>query len=189
MPLIRFFLLAGLQASLALQAATPSYDVTTFGQFKGEVAADTAVIQAAIDACAAGGGGSVIVPGGTHVTVGSIRLRSHVALHLERGAVLLASPRHEDFKITNPYPVTTHPGDVAPAMGVMLYADEAEDVAITGAGTIISPSAPAATPAFAAGPREGIPAIHGGVPGLPARNLARLHHPERRILDGARAGV
>lgn len=82
------------------------------------------------------GGGSVIVPGGTHLTVGSIRLRSHVALHLDRGAVLQASPRHGDFALTLPYPVTTHPGEAAPPISVMILADEAEDVAITGAGVI-----------------------------------------------------
>lgn len=102
---------AGLPA-LAM-SAPPRFDVTAFGQFRGNVAADTALVQRAIDACAGAGGGSVIVPGGTKVTVGSIRLRSHVALHLERGAVLQASPRHEDFGITLPYPVTTHPGEAA----------------------------------------------------------------------------
>ncbi|HWA87169.1 MAG TPA: glycosyl hydrolase family 28 protein [Opitutus sp.] len=113
-----------------------AYAVTAFGSFRGEVAADTAVVQKAIDACAAAGGGTVVVPGGMHATIGSIRLRSHVALHLERGAVLEASPRHEDFAIRIPYPVTTRPDEKAPPTGVMIYADEAEDVAITGAGTI-----------------------------------------------------
>ncbi len=117
-------------------AVASRYDVTTFGDFRGDVAADTAVIQRAIDACAAGGGGSVVVPGGLKVTIGSIQLRSHVDLHLERGAVLKATGRHEDFTITNPYPVTTRPGEVAPQIGVMIYANEAEDVAISGAGTI-----------------------------------------------------
>ena len=127
---------AGLLAPLFLHASPTSFDVSNFGQFRGDVAADTAIIQRALDACAAASGGTVIVPGGTHVTIGSIRLRSHVDLHLERGSVLLASPRHADFTITNPYPVTTHPGEVAPQIGVMIYADEAEDVAISGAGTI-----------------------------------------------------
>ena len=61
----------------------------------------------------------------------TIRLRSHVALDLERGAVLQASPHYEDFGIILPYPVTTHPGEAAPLIGVMILADEAEDVAIT----------------------------------------------------------
>ena len=126
-------------SAIAASAAAPmplTYDVTTFGAFKGNVAADTAVIQRAIDACAAAGGGTVAVPGGLHVTVGSIRLRSHVELNLERGAVLLASPDPADFTLTLPYPVTTHPDDIAPPEGVMILADDAEDVAIAGAGTV-----------------------------------------------------
>ena len=133
--LLAGLVLAGLPR-LAMSAPSSRFDVSSFGQFRGEIAADTALIQRAIDACAGAGGGSVVVPGGTHVTVGSIRLRSHVALHLERGAVLQASPCHGDFSLTLPYPVTTHPGEAAPLIGVMILADEAEDVAITGAGVI-----------------------------------------------------
>ena len=136
MPSASRLLLLALFPAFALGATSSRYEVGNFGEFHGEVTSDTAVIQRALDACAAAGGGSVVVPGGSHVTIGSIRLPSHVELHLERGAVLLASPRHEDFKITNPYPVTTRPGDVAPQIGVMIFADEAEDVAITGSGTI-----------------------------------------------------
>lgn len=117
-------------------AASTSHDVTAFGAFGDDAVANAAIIQRALDACAASGGGTVVVPGGTRAVIGSIQLRSHVALHLERGSTLVASPRHEDFSLTNPYPVTTRPGDVAPPMGVMIYADGAEDVAITGAGTI-----------------------------------------------------
>lgn len=137
LPLLRpaAFLVAAVSAWA--QPADPArFDVTAFGTFRGDVAADTAVIQRAIDACAAAGGGTVHVPGGSKVTIGSIQLRSHVALHLERGSELKASGRHEDFTITNPYPVTTRPGEVAPPMGVLIYANEAEDVAIEGAGVI-----------------------------------------------------
>ncbi len=122
--------------TVSASAAAGRYEVTSFGAFRGDVAADTAVIQKAIDACAAAGGGIVVVPGGLHVTIGSIQLRSHVELNLERGSVLLASGRHDDFTSTIPYPVTTRPDEVAPPIGVMIYANEVEDVAITGAGTI-----------------------------------------------------
>lgn len=132
--LARLLVFAGV--GVASLAAAARYDVRAFGKFEGDVFADTAAIQTAIDACANKGGGIVVVPGGLQATIGSIQLRSHVELQLERGAVLKATGRHEDFKITNPYPVTTRPGEVAPPMGVMIYANEAEDVAITGAGTI-----------------------------------------------------
>ena len=44
-------------------------------------------VQSRIDACAARGGGCVVVPAGRHL-VGQIDLRSNVELHLEKGAVL-----------------------------------------------------------------------------------------------------
>jgi len=55
--------------------------------FGGDITAD---IQAKIDAAAARGGGEVVVPSGEH-RVTSLWLRSGVALHLARGARLLAS--------------------------------------------------------------------------------------------------
>lgn len=131
------FLLAGLIASsLAMNAQSSRFELSSFGKFSGDIPADTALIQRAIDACATAGGGVVVVPAGTHATIASIRLPSHVELHLERGAVLQASPRHADFGITIPYPVTTRPEDKAPPTGVMIYADGADDVGITGAGVI-----------------------------------------------------
>jgi polygalacturonase len=113
-----------------------TFDVSNFGVLGASIPADTAIVQKAIDACALVGGGAVVVPEGTHLTIGSIRLKSHVELRLERGSELKASPRYADFAITIPYPVTTRPDEVAPPVGVMIYADEAQDVAITGAGTI-----------------------------------------------------
>ena len=50
-------------------------------------APETAKWQAAIDAAAAAGGGTVTVPKGRHL-VGQLELRSNVELHLEEGAVL-----------------------------------------------------------------------------------------------------
>lgn len=113
-----------------------TFDVTNFGVLSGSVPADTAVIQKAIDTCALVGGGVVVVPSGMRVTVGSLRLKSHVELHLERGSELKASPRYADFSISIPFPVTTRPGEVPPPTAVMIYADGADDVAITGAGVI-----------------------------------------------------
>lgn len=136
--------LAGVAAPL--HAAT-TFDVTNFGVLGNSVPADTAVIQKAIDTCALIGGGVVVVPAGIHATVGSLRLKSHVELHLDRGAELKASPRYADFSISIPFPVTTRPGDSAPPTAVMIYADNAEDVAITGSGTIDGNS-----PAYVAAP-------------------------------------
>ncbi len=60
-------------------------------------------LQTALDAASAAGGGRVTVPAGTWVS-GTIRLRSGVDLHLEKGAVLLASPDLDDYNKEDEYP-------------------------------------------------------------------------------------
>ena len=70
--------------------------VTDYGAVADGKALQTAAIQAAIDACFAYGGGEVCVPSGVY-PVGSLRLRSHVTLHLCEDAVLLGSRDPEDY--------------------------------------------------------------------------------------------
>lgn len=57
---------------------------------------NTRAIQAAVDDCAAHGGGTVLVPAGVWLT-GSVGLKSQVTLRLEAGAVLRGSDRLEDY--------------------------------------------------------------------------------------------
>lgn len=98
-------------------------------QTDGALATET--IQAAIDAASAAGGGTVVVPAGTH-RVGSLRLRSHVELHLEMGARLqFVADRDE-------YPVVDARWEGAPAQiySPCLYAHGETNVAITGFGVI-----------------------------------------------------
>jgi Glycosyl hydrolases family 28 len=110
--------------------------ITDYGALSDDVAANTAAVQRALDACATAGGGQVVVPAATQVTVGSIELKSHTELHLERGSVLRASPRHADFRILVPYPVDFDLSHPLPKIGAMVVADDAEDIAITGPGTL-----------------------------------------------------
>lgn len=49
-------------------------------------AENAAAVQRAVDAAHAAGGGRVVIPAGTF-QCGTIRLKSHVELHLEQGAV------------------------------------------------------------------------------------------------------
>jgi polygalacturonase len=95
---------------------------------KGDgVTKDTAAIQAAIDACAAHGGGTVRLAAGTYLSA-PIVLKSNIALHLDKGATLLGSPDHAD------YPAMTmfHLPDLQP----LVSATNASNVAITGEGVI-----------------------------------------------------
>ena len=83
---------------------------------------NTEAIQSAIDACHEQGGGKVIIPTGTWYS-GTIRLRSHVHLFLESGAVLKGSQHLEDFE---------HEGK---RFG-LLFAYNARNITISGEGTI-----------------------------------------------------
>ena len=93
---------------------------------------DAAAIQRAVDQAVAAGGGRVVVPAGTHRS-GSIRLASHVELHLEDGAHIVGGARSEDY---DDFPSSVC--DIAPenSRKVFVYAWDATDVAITGRGTI-----------------------------------------------------
>jgi polygalacturonase len=112
-----------------------TYNVADYGATGADIHADTAAIQRAIDACSARGGGRVVVPSGSSITVATLVLKSHVDLHLERGALLQGSPHHGDFTRFSTLPVTFDPGP-PPKIGVIIYADDADDVAITGPGRI-----------------------------------------------------
>ena len=124
------------QPSAAVGTSRLQFEVRQFGATGTDLVNDTAAVQRAIDTCAAAGGGRVVVSPGPVITVGSVRLRSHVELHLERGAVLKGSPQHRDYTITIPYPMQLDPVEPVPRIGVMIFAEDAEDVAITGSGVI-----------------------------------------------------
>ncbi len=72
-------------------AGTPLFfDVRSFGASGTGQRLDTQAVNAAIEAAAAAGGGTVVFPAGTFLCF-SIRLRSHVHLYLSQGAILLAA--------------------------------------------------------------------------------------------------
>ncbi len=108
-------------------------DIRDFGAVADGNAINTQPIQAAIDAVA-GAGGRVVVPVGTWVT-GTVRLRSHVELHLERGAVLAGTgdPDHcpPDSPVAAGLVVSRRAFDRR-----LVYAAGVEDVAVTGPGCI-----------------------------------------------------
>jgi polygalacturonase len=92
----------------------------------------TAQLQAAIDACAQGGGGTVIVPPGKYVT-GTLWLRSNITLHLEAGATLLGSNRPDDFPLWSSD--WEGPG-VKRGRASLICGENLDNIAITGPGTI-----------------------------------------------------
>ena len=106
------------------------YSILEYGARGDGSSNDAAAIQAAIDRCAVAGGGRVVVPAGRSFQAGPIELKSRVNLHLEHGSHLAAIP---DRAL---YPEEA----LTPRFGgdgkKWIHACRAEDVAITGTGTI-----------------------------------------------------
>jgi polygalacturonase len=77
-------------ATAAGAAPQTRYDVRSYGARGDGSTLDTAAINAAIEAAAQAGGGTVLFPAGHYLSF-SIRLRSNVALYLDAGAVIVAA--------------------------------------------------------------------------------------------------
>lgn len=93
---------------------------------------DTERIQEAVERVSLAGGGKVILSAGTYVS-GTLRLKDHVTLFLEEGALLLGSDRIEDY----PDNETCFEDAVGHKRGkALLYAYKSSDVSIEGRGTI-----------------------------------------------------
>jgi len=129
----RFLALLPTLLAFALSpAATPRafFNVRDFGATGNGRDPDTAGLNAAIEACAQAGGGTVYAPPGRYLT-GTVVLKSHVTLELDAGATLLGSENPED------YPATKSVwGDDREMMAPLIYAVDAEDITLTGRGTI-----------------------------------------------------
>jgi len=74
----------------ATYPASAIFDVRSFGAVGDGKTVDSPAINKAIEAAAAVGGGTVYFPAGTWLSF-SIRLKSHVNLHLSQGATILAA--------------------------------------------------------------------------------------------------
>jgi polygalacturonase len=73
------------------------FNVRQYGAVGDGKTLDTAAIQEAIRVASTVGGGTVVFPPGTYLS-SSIRLLSHVTLHIEKGATLLGSPVHTGYQ-------------------------------------------------------------------------------------------
>lgn len=100
-----------------------AYNVCDYGAVGDNDSNDAPAFQKAIDACAAAGGGTVLVPAGKTFMCGTFYLKSNVELRIERGAVVVTSTRREDF-------------DTSSGTTCMICALGAHTVAITGGGEI-----------------------------------------------------
>lgn len=110
-------------------------NVLDFGAAADGKVLSTKALQAAVDACFASGGGRVLVPAGRY-KVGTVFLKSRVELHLEIGAELVGSDRHEDYNAPDAYEQNFGVPSEGWVGEHLIVAHEVEDVAITGFGTV-----------------------------------------------------
>lgn len=102
------------------------FNIENYGAVPGGVVNNTIAIQKAIDDCTKKGGGTVIIPSGVFLT-GKLYLKSNIELHLVNGATLLGSNQVKDY--------LAPPQQRREPMS-LIYANNAENVSITGEGII-----------------------------------------------------
>lgn len=100
-----------------------TFNIVDYGAVGDGKTVNTEAITKAIQACSAAGGGKLVVPKGTFLT-GPIVLASNLNLHLEKGAVLLATDDIDTYPMRKNRYVD------------WITANDAHDIAITGPGTI-----------------------------------------------------
>ncbi len=108
-----------------------TFRITDFGAVGDGHTKNTDAFAKAIKACADAGGGTVLVPAGLWLT-GPIVFKSNMNLHLEEGAIILFSPEFEDYPLIK----TVWEGLAQVRCISPLYAENVENIAITGSGII-----------------------------------------------------
>lgn len=92
---------------VSAQQAKVFYNVRDFGAKGDSVTIDGNAINAAIDAAAAKGGGTIYFPPGIYATY-SIRLKSNICLFIDQGAVILGAKEVNGVGYDDPEPKTNY---------------------------------------------------------------------------------
>ncbi len=109
-----------------------TWDAREFGAKADGTTVDTAAIQAAVDACAEAGGGTVVLRGGVFLS-GTIRLRGYVTLRVENGATLLGSADIADYPSITPKIPYLYRDRFTKSL---IYAEGQEHIGLEGGGVI-----------------------------------------------------
>jgi polygalacturonase len=118
-------------------AADDSYNVRNFGAMGDGTTLDSPAIDKAIDAAAAGGGGTVLVPAGTYLS-GSIHLKSNIHLLIDAGATILGAPQDMNaYDETEPFTLGGYQdGGHCFFHNSLIWGENLTNVFITGNGMI-----------------------------------------------------
>ncbi len=130
--LVMLGLMAAAQPAVAARPGV--FSIRDYGAVGDGTTLDTPAINKAIEACAAAGGGQVLLPPGRYLS-GTVHLKSHVTLFLEAGATLVGTKELDKYQ----YPILPA---FMPEAGwgkwhrALLLGDGQEDIAIAGQGVI-----------------------------------------------------
>ena len=118
-------------APVAPSFAATRVSLADFGAVGDGATLNTAAFDRALVSLSEKGGGTLVVPPGIWFT-GPVRLRSHVRLHLEAGALIQFSRDHTLY----PMYVSDARGEKSVDTLSPIYGEKLVDIAITGAGVI-----------------------------------------------------
>ncbi|WP_263356225.1 rhamnogalacturonidase [Acidicapsa ligni] len=138
-----------LSASASAKTATAStapasgFNVRHFGAVGDGKNLDSKAINAAIEAAADAGGGTVYFPAGVYASY-SIRLKSHITLYLDQGAVILAESTPHEGTTGEGYDAAEPQGAWEPYQDYghnhwhnsLIWGENIHDIAILGQGLI-----------------------------------------------------
>lgn len=129
------------------------YNIADFGAKGDGRTLDTAAVQAAIDACNKGQGGTVLVPPGVFV-IGTVELKSNVTLHIAAQGKLLGSADGRQYYAAASIPLS---GDTTLEDGNtgLLFAVNAENITVEGPGIIDGQGAQFRSPSRGVPPPSG----------------------------------
>lgn len=121
---------AQLPAVRQTQFKSDTFRLSQYGAVADGQTLNTSAFQKAIAACAAQGGGTVLVPAGLWLT-GPIVLQNNVNLHLASGALVQFTPDRSQYPLVK----TTWEGEDAIRSQAPISGTDLQNIAITGNGT------------------------------------------------------
>jgi polygalacturonase len=127
-------IIAGCTTAEKLPAAATvnkTYNVRDFGAVGDGATKDTVAFQKALDACAVGGGGAVIVPEGKFL-IGSVQLGYRTILRLETNSVIIGSGDLNDYPMLD----VRWEGRWQPGHRALIYSANVDHTGIIGPGRI-----------------------------------------------------
>ena len=116
--------------------AAITYNVRDYGAIGDGKTLDSPAINATIEACAADGGGTVVLPAGNYLC-GSIHLRSNIELHITSGATIVATDERGAYDESEVFGGPEYQdGGHTYFHNSLIWAEGQTNVSITGRGTI-----------------------------------------------------